>query len=108
MIIESIKDRMNNDPLYKAYMDRESPLYIYEHLQYHKDNIYSYKAMNALITRLWYKKINGQWNWTPYDPFVNENVWIPTSVLIVPFELYSGYPPADINALFIHWLSENS
>ena len=106
--VEMLKEIIANNPELKNKLDQEKPEWIFQNMDTHPDGIFSYKAKDPDISRLWYKKANNKWEWTCYNPFDvngNEDVFIPVSQLIVPTGIYTGFPPAPVNILFIDYLN---
>ena len=82
---------------------KEEPLWIYCNLEAEKNSIFSYKINSFFITRLWYKKSEINWLWTPYKP--PTDAWQPVSELKVKEGSWKGQKPAAKNIAFINWLS---
>jgi hypothetical protein len=64
-------------------------------LKYEGDGIFSYVG-GIFITRLWYKKLDQNWFWTPDDPSSSDN-WIKTPQILVPKGPWKGQKPAFVN-----------
>ena len=86
----------------------ESPQWIFENMDYCGNNIFSYKAKDSSVPRLWFKRSEITWVWTPYDPQEpSELIWIPANQLVVPEGRWIGATPSEANVKFIKWLDEN-
>ena len=71
--------------------------------------IYKYTASGA--TPIWYRHIgNGNWQWTPYDPYPTPKCWMPVAETIVSNSCggkWDGQKPAQANIDIINYLNVN-
>jgi Ca2+-binding actin-bundling protein fimbrin/plastin (EF-Hand superfamily) len=87
----------------------ESPQWIFENMEFLGNNIFSYKGKDQGVARLWYKREESGWFWTPYNPSGQSQViWIPVSQTTVPEGTWKGATPAEMNVKYINWLNENN
>ena len=73
------------------------------------NGIYKYMASGA--TPLWYRHIgNGNWQWTPYDPYSSLKCWMPVTTATVSTSCggqWDGKKPVQANIDIITYLNEN-
>ena len=73
------------------------------------NGIYKYTAPGA--TPIWYQHIgNGNWQWTPYDPYSSLKCWMPVATATVSTICggkWDGQKPVQANIDIINYLNEN-
>ncbi len=73
------------------------------------NGIYKYTASGA--TPLWYRHIgNGNWQWTPYDPYSTLKCWMPVTETTVSNSCggkWDGKKPVQANIDIINYLNDN-
>ncbi len=73
------------------------------------NGIYKYTASGA--TPLWYRHIgNGDWQWTPYDPYLTLKCWMPVAETTVSNSCggeWDGKKPVQANIDIINYLNAN-
>ena len=66
--------------------------------------IYKYDTRKS--TPIYYRYINGAWQWTPYTP--STNIWMPVTTTIVSGGNWNGQQPTQANIDIINYLAKNN